>query len=55
MDRFNALGRGTQIMSVAGVLLFISLFFDWQEVEFEGVEIASVNAGTTSSASCWAC
>jgi hypothetical protein len=32
MDRFNALGRGAQIMLVAGVLLFIDLFFNWQEI-----------------------
>jgi hypothetical protein len=38
MDRFNALGRGAQIMLVAGVLLLISTFFDWQAVDdFPGV------------------
>jgi len=31
MERFNALGRGAQIMLVAGVLLFISLFLPWQD------------------------
>jgi hypothetical protein len=31
MDRFNALGRGMQVMLVAGVLLFIDTFFNWQE------------------------
>ena len=30
MDRFNALGRGFQIMLGAGVLLFIDLFLPWQ-------------------------
>ena len=35
MDRFNALDRGTQIMAVAGVLLFIDLFLRWQEIEFD--------------------
>lgn len=33
MERFNALGRGAQIMLVSGVLLFISLFFPWQDYE----------------------
>jgi hypothetical protein len=31
MDRFNALGRGAQVMLVAGVLLFIDLFLPWQD------------------------
>jgi hypothetical protein len=31
MDRLSALSRGAQIMLVAGVLLFISLFLPWQE------------------------
>jgi hypothetical protein len=30
MDRFNALGRGTQLMLVGAVLLFIDLFLPWQ-------------------------
>jgi hypothetical protein len=33
MDRFNALGRGTQLMLVGAVLLFIDLFFTWQDSE----------------------
>lgn len=33
MERFNALGRGAQIMLVSGALLFISLFFPWQDFE----------------------
>ena len=33
MDRFNALGRGAQIMFVAGVLLLISLFLPWQDFD----------------------
>jgi hypothetical protein len=38
MDRFNALGRGAQIMLVAGVLLLIDTFFDWQAIDdFPGV------------------
>jgi hypothetical protein len=42
MDRFNALGRGAQIMLVAGVLLFIDLFLPWQDFgvsEAIGVEV----------------
>jgi hypothetical protein len=31
MDRFNALGRGAQLMLVAGVLLLIDLFLPWQD------------------------
>src|SRR5262245_25239362 len=32
MAKFNALSRGTQLVLVAGPLLFISLFFTWQNV-----------------------
>lgn len=31
MDRFNALGRGLQLMLVGAVLLFIDLFLPWQD------------------------
>ena len=46
MDRFNALGRGMQIMLVAGVLLLIDTFFAWQKVTVTilGVEAASAKA-----------
>jgi hypothetical protein len=37
MDRFNALGRGAQLMLVAGVLLFISLFLPWQDFDEGGI------------------
>jgi len=38
MERFNALGRGAQIMLVGGVLLLIDTFFDWQAIsDFPGV------------------
>jgi hypothetical protein len=37
MERFNALGRGAQIMLVSGVLLFISLFLPWQDFDVGGV------------------
>ena len=39
MDRINALGRGAQIMLVAGVLLFISLFLPWQDFGDLGVDV----------------
>jgi hypothetical protein len=46
MDRFNALGRGMQIMLVAGVLLLIDTFLAWQKVTVSilGVEAASAKA-----------
>lgn len=33
MERFNALGRGAQLMLVGGVLLFIDLLLPWQDFE----------------------
>ena len=30
MERMKALSRGTKLVLVAGPLLFISLFFNWQ-------------------------
>jgi len=35
MAKFKALSRGTQIVLVAGPLLFLSLFFTWQNVEVD--------------------
>jgi hypothetical protein len=35
MDRFNALGRGLQLMLVGSVLLLITTFFNWQEITVE--------------------
>jgi hypothetical protein len=32
MDRVNALSRSSQLLLGAGVLLFVFLFFDWQQV-----------------------
>lgn len=42
MERFTALGRGMQIMLVAGVLLLIDTFFRWQEISADvlGVEVS---------------
>ena len=35
MAKFKALSRGTQLVLVAGPLLFVSLFFTWQNVEVD--------------------
>jgi hypothetical protein len=37
MERFNALGRGAQLMLIGGVLLFIDLFFPWQDFDVGGI------------------
>lgn len=37
MDRFNALGRGAQLMLVGAVLLFIDLFLPWQDFDVGGL------------------
>jgi hypothetical protein len=37
MDRFNALGRGAQLMLIGGVLLLIDLFLPWQDFDFGGL------------------
>jgi hypothetical protein len=39
MDRFNALGRGMQVMLVAGVLLLIDTFLHWQSIDLGVVEV----------------
>jgi hypothetical protein len=43
MDRLKELGRGTQIMFIAAVLLLIDSFFRWQEIDL-GVVSAGVSA-----------
>ena len=48
MERFNALGRGMQIMLVASVLLLIDSFFRWQEVEFDLGPLGGGSAGVTA-------
>jgi hypothetical protein len=35
MAKFKALSRGTQIVLVAGSLLFLSLFFTWQNLQVD--------------------
>lgn len=47
MERFNALGRGTQIMLIASVLLLIDSFFRWQEVEFDLGPLGGGSAGVS--------
>lgn len=37
MDRFNALGRGAQLMLVGAVLLLIDLFLPWQDFDVGGL------------------
>jgi hypothetical protein len=39
MDRFNALGRGMQVMLVAGVLLLIDTFLHWQSIDLGVVDV----------------
>lgn len=44
MERFNALGRGAQLMLIGGVLLFIDLFFPWQDFGNEFSDAVGVDA-----------
>jgi hypothetical protein len=37
MDRFNALGRGAQLMLIGAVLLLIDLFLPWQDFDVGGI------------------
>jgi hypothetical protein len=37
MERFNALGRGAQIMLVGAILLLIDLFLPWQDFDVGGI------------------
>jgi hypothetical protein len=48
MERFTALGRGTQIMLVSSVLLLIISFFNWQEVDFDLGALGSGSAGVSA-------
>jgi hypothetical protein len=48
MERFNALGRGMQIMLVSSVLLLITTFFNWQEVEFDLGPLGEGSAGQSA-------
>lgn len=44
MERFNALGRGAQLMLIGGVLLFINLFLPWQDFGNEFSDAVGVDA-----------
>jgi hypothetical protein len=44
MERFNAIGRGAQLMLVGGVLLLIDLFFPWQDFGNEFSDAVGVDA-----------
>jgi hypothetical protein len=44
MDRFNALGRGVQLMLIGGVLLLIDLFLPWQDFGNEFSDAVGVDA-----------
>lgn len=53
MERFNALGRGMQLMLVGGVLLLITTFFNWQEVEFDLGPLGEGSAGQSAWNGFW--
>ena len=53
MERFNALGRGMQIMLVGGVLLLISTFFNWQEIDFDLGPLGEGSAGQNAWHGFW--
>ena len=44
MERFNALGRGAQLMLVGAVLLLIDLFLPWQDFGSELTDAVGVDA-----------
>ena len=48
MERFNALGRGSQMMLVSSVLLFIVSFFHWQEVTVDLGPLGSASGGVSA-------
>jgi hypothetical protein len=51
MERFNALGRGAQLMLVGGVLFFIDLFLPWQKYTGPGAdELEAIGADVSRSA-----
>ena len=53
MERLKALGRGTQIMFTAAVLLLIVSFLRWQEVEFDLGPLGSGSAGQNAWHGFW--
>jgi hypothetical protein len=48
MERFNALGRGAQLMLVGGVLFFIDLFLPWQKYTGPGADELEAIGGDLS-------
>ena len=44
MERFNALGRGAQLMLIGGVLLLIDLFLPWQDFGNDFSDAVGVDA-----------
>jgi hypothetical protein len=48
MEKFNALGRGTQLMLLGSVLLLIDSFFRWQEVEFDLGPVGGGSVGVSA-------
>jgi hypothetical protein len=48
MERFNALGRGGQIMLISSVLLLIVSFFHWQEIDYDLGPLGSGSAGVSA-------
>lgn len=44
MERFNAIGRGAQLMLIGGVLLLIDLFLPWQDFGNEFSDAVGVDA-----------
>jgi hypothetical protein len=53
MERLKALGRGTQIMFIAAVLLLIDSFLNWQEVDFDLGPLGSGSAGQSAWHGFW--
>jgi hypothetical protein len=53
MDKLRALGRGTQIMFVAAVLLLIDSFFRWQEISYNLGALGSGSAGRNAWHGFW--
>ena len=53
MERFNALGRGMQLMLIGSVLLLISTFFHWQEIDIDLGPLGSANAGQNAWHGFW--
>jgi len=53
MERFNALGRGMQVMLVGAVLLLITTFFNWQEIDFDLGPLGEGSAGQSAWNGFW--